>query len=150
MGKLLLLCGAAIVLMLLIARLRRLLAMCAALCVAAAAVAIFLLPLDGGFTLWERAQREGVPHEVATAAAGAWRWVMERVPGEPPERNSRWRRGTEPLARAQERRERWDDRDWQGLEDAPEVDRIAKAPPRERLVSRDRAALDGRIAKSTR
>ncbi len=140
MGKLLLLCGGAIVLAVVLGRLRRLLGMCAMLCAAAAAVAVFLLPLDG-LTLWERAQREGLPEEIATAASGAWRWVMERVPGTPAQRNPRWRKGTEPLARAQERLGRWDD---DASEDQdPESDAVlVNPPPKERLSDEDRTGLD--------
>jgi hypothetical protein len=102
--------------------------MCAMLCAVAAAAAVFLLPLDG-MTLWERAQREGLPDEVTTAAAGAWRWVMDRVPGKPAERNGRSRRRTEPLARAQERLDRREDRISDDEEPAPEAARMVNAPP---------------------
>ncbi len=118
MAKLLLLCGGAIVVAMLIGRLRRVLGVLVMLCAAAAAAAVFLLPLDGS-TLWERAQREGLTDEVATEAASAWKWVMERVPGKTPQRKTRWRKGGEPLARTQDRVERWDDRATQGEEPGP-------------------------------
>src|SRR2546429_9925174 len=85
MAKLLLLCGGAIIVAMLLGRLRRLLGVVVMLCAAAAAAAVFLLPIDGT-TLWQRAQREGLPDDVASEAAGAWRWLQERVPGRAPAR----------------------------------------------------------------
>jgi hypothetical protein len=109
MAKLLLLCGGAIIVALLLGRLRRILGIVVMLCAAGAVAAVFLLPLEGE-TLWERAQREGLPDEVASEAAFAWKWVKERVPAKTAPRKSRWRRGGEPLARTRDRAERWDDR----------------------------------------
>src|SRR5438105_7566651 len=102
MAKLLLLCGGAIIVAMLLGRLRRVLGVVVMLCAAAAAAAVFLLPLDGE-TLWERAQREGLPDAVASEAAGAWKWIKERVPGDHPARKSRWRKANEPLARSRDR-----------------------------------------------
>jgi hypothetical protein len=110
------------------------------LCAAGAAAAVFLLPIDGS-TLWQRAQREGLPDEVASEAAGAWRWLQERVPGRAAPRKSRWRRTGEPLARARERVERWDDRAASD-EPAPAEERAAEAPPKERISRGDHEALD--------
>jgi hypothetical protein len=108
MAKLLLVCGGAIIAALLLGRLRRILGIVVMLCAAGAVAAIFLLPLDGE-TLWERVQREGLPDEVASEAAGAWHWVKQRVPGNTAPRKSRWRKGGEPLARTRDRADRWDD-----------------------------------------
>ena len=140
MAKLLLLCGGAIIVAMLLGRLRRLLGIVVMLCAAAAAAALFLLPLDGA-TLWERAQREGLPDEVASEAVGAWKWLKERVPGDPASRKPRSRKGTEPLARARDRVDRWDDHTSQE-QPAPEQDRAAKATPKERLSPGDHEALD--------
>jgi len=107
MAKLLLVCGGAIIVALLLGRLRRILGVVVMLCAAGAIAAVFLLPLDGE-TLWERAQREGLPDEVVSEATGAWRWVKERVPGKAGPRK-RWRKGGEPLARTRDRADRWDD-----------------------------------------
>ncbi len=148
MAKLLLLCGGAIIVAMLLGRLRRLLGIVVMLCAAAAAAALFLLPLDGA-TLWERAQREGLPDEVASEAVGAWRWLKERVPGDPAPRKPRWRKGTEPLARARDRVDRWDDHTSQE-EPAPEQDRAAKAPPKEKLSPGDQEALDRLVSDHRR
>jgi len=106
------------------------------LCAAAAAAAVFLLPLDGE-TLWEKAQREGLPDEVASEAAGAWKWIKDKVPGERPVRK-RWRKGTEPLARAKDRLDRWDDH---ATAEESEEDPAAKTP-KEHLTPGDHEALD--------
>jgi hypothetical protein len=149
MAKLLLLCGGAIILAMLLGRLRRLLGIVVMLCAAAAAAAVFLLPLDGA-TLWERARREGLPDEVASEAAGAWRWLKDRVPGDPAPHKPRWRKGTEPLARARDRLDRWDEPASRREEPAPEQDRAVKAPPKEKLSPGDHEALDRLVSDHAR
>src|SRR5262249_4040395 len=94
LAKLPLFGGRAILVALLRRRLRRLLGIVVMLCAAAAAAAVFLLPLDGE-TLWQKAQREGLPDEVRSEAVSAWNWVKDRVPGERTTRK-RVRKGTEP------------------------------------------------------
>jgi hypothetical protein len=140
MAKLLLLCGGAIILAMLLGRLRRLLGIVVMLCAAAAAVAVFLLPLDGA-TLWERARREGLPDQVASEAMGAWKWLKERVPGDSAPRKPRWRKTGEPQARARERLDRWDDGASRDDERDAEPDPSAKAP-KERLSPGDHEALE--------
>ncbi len=90
------------------------------LLVAAAAVAVCLVPFRGR-TLWERAQRHGLPAAASEAMRGALGWF---------DAGSR-KRSPAPAAAAAGRR-------------APEAgaDRILKAPPKERLSPDDRAALD--------
>src|SRR5438067_11920417 len=88
MAKLLLLCGGAIIVAMLLGRLRRLLGVVVMLCAAAAAAAVFLLPIDGS-TLWQRAQREGLPDDVASEAAGA-RSEERRVGKEGRDRGARY------------------------------------------------------------
>jgi len=146
MAKLLFLCGGAIIVAMLLGRLRRILGVVVMLCAAAAAAAVFLLPLDGG-TLWERAQREGLPDEVASEAVGAWKWIKERIPGDHSARKSR-RKGTEPLARARDRLDRWDDHATPE-EAGREQDRAAKTP-KERLSPGDLEALDRLVSEHSR
>jgi hypothetical protein len=146
MAKLLLLCGGAIIVAMLLGRLRRILGLVVMLCTAAAAAAVFLLPLDGK-TLWERARREGLPDEVASEAVGAWKWLKERVPGDHSPRK-RSRRGTEPLARARDRLDRWDDHA-EREEPAPEPDGARKTP-KERLSPGDHEALDRLVSEHSR
>jgi hypothetical protein len=141
MAKLLLLCGGAIIVAMLLGRLRRILGVVVMLCAAAAAAAVFLLPIDGS-TLWQRAQREGLPDEVASEAAGAWRWLQDRVPGKSTARKMRLRKTGEPLARARERVQRWDDVASREESPAPEQDEAAEAPPKEHLSHGDHEALD--------
>jgi hypothetical protein len=141
MAKLLLLCGGAIILAMLLGRLRRILGIVVMLCAAAAAVAVFLLPLDGA-TLWERARREGLPDQLASEAVGAWRWLKERVPGDPGPRKPRWRKTGEPQARARERLDRWDDGASREEEIAVEPALGAKPSPKEKLSPGDQEALD--------
>jgi len=141
MAKLLLLCGGAIIVAMLLGRLRRILGVVVMLCAAAAAAAVFLLPIDGS-TLWQRAQREGLPDDVASEAAGAWRWLQDRVPGKSPARKMRLRKAGEPLARARERVQRWDDVASRDEAPAPEQDEAAEAPPKEHLSHGDHEALD--------
>ena len=148
MAKLLLLCGGAIIVAMLLGRLRRLLGVVVMLCAAAAAAAVFLLPIDGT-TLWQRAQREGLPDDVASEAAGAWRWLQERVPGRSPARKLHLRKAGEPLARARERVQRWDDGASKDESPAPEQDADAEAPPKEHLSHGDQEALD-RLVSSRR
>ena len=137
MAKLLLLGGGAIIVAMLLGRLRRLLGIVVMVCAAAAAAAVFLLPMDGQ-TLWEKAQREGLPDEIVSEAASAWNWIKERVPTE---RSARKRRkGTEPLARARDRLDRWDDHATPEAAD-PDEDRAAKTP-KEHLSPGDHEALD--------
>jgi hypothetical protein len=143
MAKLLLVCGGAIVVAILLGRLRRILGVVVMLCAAAAAAAVFLLPLDGE-TLWERARREGLPDEVASEASGAWKWIKERIPGDHSARK-RYRKGTEPLARARDRLDRWDDHAMPE-EAGPEQDRAAKTP-KERLSPGDHEALDRLVSE---
>lgn len=147
MAKLLLLCGGAIIVAMLLGRLRRVLGIVVMLCAAAAAAAVFLLPLDGA-TLWERAQREGLPDEVASEAVGAWRWIKDKVPGSSAPRKNRWRKGGEPLARARERVDRWDDGASQEEKSAPAEERASK--PKERLSPDDHAALDRLVSGRAR
>jgi len=146
MAKLLLLGGGAIIVAMLLGRLRRLLGIVVMLCAAAAAAALFLLPFDGA-TLWERARREGLPDEVASEAAGAWRWLKDRVPGDPAPRKPRSRKGNEPLARARDRLDRWDDH---ASEPAAEPERAAKASPKEKLSPSDHEALDRLVSDHNR
>jgi hypothetical protein len=141
MAKLLLLCGGAIIVAMLLGRLRRILGVVVMLCAAAAAAAVFLLPIDGS-TLWQRAQREGLPDGVASEAAGAWRWLQDRVPGKSPAPKMRLRKAGEPLARARERVQRWDDAASQGESPVPEQVAPAEAPPKEHLSHGDQEALD--------
>jgi hypothetical protein len=148
MAKLLLLCGGAIIVAMLLGRLRRVLGIVVMLCAAAAAAAVFLLPLDGA-TLWERAQREGLPDEVASEAVGAWHWIKDRVPGSPAPRKNRWRKGGEPLARARERVDRWEDTGSREDGPAPAEERASK-PPKERLSPDDHAALDRLVSGRAR
>jgi hypothetical protein len=91
------------------------------LLVLAAVVAVFLVPFQGR-TLWERAQRRGMPAAASQAMRGALTWV-----GAGPRRRSI----PAPPAAAAGRR-------------APDAgaDRILKAPPKERLSPDDRASLD--------
>ena len=147
MAKLLLLCGGAIIVAMLLGRLRRVLGIVVMLCAAAAAAAVFLLPLDGA-TLWERAQREGLPDEVASEAVGAWHWIKDKVPGSPAPRKNRWRKGGEPLARARDRVDRWDDSASQEEKSAPAEERALK--PKERLSPDDHAALDQLVSGRAR
>jgi hypothetical protein len=141
MAKLLLLCGGAIIVAMLLGRLRRILGVVVMLCAAAAAAAVFLLPIDGS-TLWQRAQREGLPDGVASEAAGAWRWLQDRVPGKSAARKVRLRKAGEPLARARERVQRWDDVASRDEASAPEQDDAAEVPPKEHLSHGDHEALD--------
>jgi hypothetical protein len=145
MAKLLLVCGGAIIVAMLLGRLRRILGVVVMLCAAAAAAAVFLLPLDGE-TLWERARREGLPDDVASEASGAWKWIKERIPGDHSARK-RSRKGTEPLARARDRLDRWDDRAMPE-ETGPEQD-PAKTP-KERLSPGDHEALDRLVSEHSR
>jgi len=146
MAKLLLLGGGAIIVAMLLGRLRRLLGIVVMLCAAAAAAAVFLLPLDGE-TLWQKAQREGLPDEVRSEAVSAWNWIKERVPEERPTRK-RVRKGTEPLARARDRLDRWDDHATpEGAES--EEDRAAKTP-KEHLSPGDQEALDRLVSGHNR
>jgi hypothetical protein len=139
MAKLLLLGGGAIIVAMLLGRLRRLLGIVVMLCAAAAAAAVFLLPLDGE-TLWERARREGLPDDVKSEAAGAWKWIKDKIPGEQSVRKKS-RKGTEPLARARDRLDRWDDRA------TPEGEEPEEAPtPKEHLSPGDHEALDKLIS----
>jgi hypothetical protein len=149
MAKLLLLCGGAIILAVLLGRLRRILGVVVMLCAAAAAAAVFLLPVDGS-TLWQRAKREGLPDAVASEAVGAWRWLQDQVPGKSPPHRVRWRKAGEPLARARERVERWDDRGSQLASPAPEEGQAAEAPPREHLSHGDQEALDRLVSGGRR
>ncbi len=92
------------------------------LLVVAAAVAVCLVPFHGR-TLWERAQRHGLPAAASEAMRGARGWF---------DVGSRKRSPTPaaPAAAAGRR--------------APEAgaDRILKGPPKERLSPDDRASLD--------
>jgi hypothetical protein len=91
------------------------------LLVAAAAVAVFLVPVRGK-TLWARAQRQGLPAAACEAIRGALGWLggagRKRLPSP-----------AAPVAAGRR---------------APEAgsDRILKAPPQERLSPGDRASLD--------
>jgi hypothetical protein len=149
MAKLLLLCGGAIIVAMLLGRLRRLLGIVVMLCAAAAAAAVFLLPIDGA-TLWQRAQREGLPDEVASEAAGAWRWLKDRVPGSGSPRRSRLRKASEPVARARERIDRWDDRGSHEEDAAPAEEPAKKPAPKERLSPGDHEALDRLVSGHSR
>ena len=81
-------------------------------------VAVFFVPLHGK-TLWDRAERRTLPHAVGQ--------VVRHTFGLSPAQ-SRTAAAPSPGVRAR----------------APQagVDRIVKAPPKERLSSEDRAALD--------
>ncbi|MFL5311077.1 MAG: hypothetical protein ACJ79H_11550 [Myxococcales bacterium] len=149
MAKLLLLCGGAIIVAMLLGRLRRLLGVVVMLCAAAAAAAVFLLPIDGS-TLWQRAQREGLPDGVAAEAAGAWHWLQDRVPGKSPARKLRLRKAGEPLARARDRVQRWDDAAPRDDAPAREPDDAGEAPPKEHLSHGDQQALDRLVSGGRR
>ena len=143
MAKLLLLGGGAIIVALLLGRLRRLLGIVVMLCAAAAAAAVFLLPLDGE-TIWERARREGLPDDVVSEATGAWKWIKDKIPGERSVRKKS-RKGTEPLARARDRLDRWDDHA------TPEQEEPEQDPtPKEHLSPGDHQALDKLISGHSR
>jgi hypothetical protein len=87
-----------------------------------AIVAAFLVPFQGK-TLWQRAERRGVP----AAAFQAMRVALGSVDGAHPKRSY----ASAPPAAAAGRRA-----------PDPAADRILKAPPKERLSPDDRAALD--------
>ena len=80
----------------------------------------------GGRTLWQRAQEKGVPRMVARSTAHglrlAWDWVAGLQPSEPPRHPSR-----KAQAAAAHRVSR---------------DGIVAQPPKEKLSSSDKAALD--------
>jgi hypothetical protein len=86
----------------------------------AAIVAVFLVPLHGK-TLWDRAQRRGLPNAAAHAVRGAVSWFA----GTPRKRSV----ASAPAAAGR-----------RSPEPAPE--RILKGPPKERLSSEDRASLE--------
>jgi len=87
-----------------------------------AIVAAFLVPFQGK-TLWQRADRRGVP----AAASQAMRVALGWFGGAHPKRSH----GAAPPAAAAGRRA-----------PDPGADRILKAPPKERLSPDDRASLD--------
>jgi len=85
-----------------------------------AIVAVFLVPLHGK-TLWDRAQRRGLPNSAMVAVRG----VVGFFSG-PTRKRSVASAAPAPAGRR-----------------APEpAERILKAPPKERLSSEDRASLD--------
>jgi len=85
-----------------------------------AIVAVFLVPLHGK-TLWDRAQRRGLPNSAVAAVRG----VAGFFSG-PPRKRAVASAAPAPAGRR-----------------APEpAERILKAPPKERLSSEDRASLD--------
>jgi hypothetical protein len=97
----------------------------AMLLVMAMVVAVFFVPLHGK-TLWDRAERRALPHAVGE--------VVRHTLGVSPAQQ-KVASAQAPTVRAR----------------APQsgVDRIVKAPPKERLSSEDRAALD-RLVDSRR
>ena len=86
-----------------------------------AIVAVFLVPLHGK-TLWDRAQRHGLPHSTMLAVRG----VVSFFSGPPRKRAVA---SAAPAAAGRRAPE-------------PSAERILKAPPKERLSSEDRASLD--------
>jgi hypothetical protein len=91
------------------------------LVVTGAIVAVFLVPLHGK-TLWERAQRRGLP----SSAAVAVRSVANFFSGPPRKRAVA---SAAPAAAGRRPPE-------------PTAERILKAPPKEHLSNEDRATLD--------
>jgi hypothetical protein len=87
-----------------------------------AIVAAFLVPFQGK-TLWQRAERRGVPAAASQAMRVALRWFG----GAHPKRSH----AAAPPGAAAGRRA-----------PDPGADRILKAPPKERLSPDDRASLD--------
>jgi hypothetical protein len=86
----------------------------------AAIVAVFFVPLHGK-TLWDRAQRNGLPAAAAYVARGAVHWFG----GRPRNRSV----AAAPVAAGRRAPE-------------PASERILKAAPKERLSSEDRASLE--------
>jgi len=91
------------------------------LLVVAAAAAVCLVSFRGK-TLWQRAQRHGLPAAASEAMRGALGWF---------DTGSRNRAPTQAAPAAAARRS-----------PAAGADRILKAPPKERLSPDDRASLD--------
>jgi len=89
-----------------------------------AVVAVFLVPMHGK-TLWQRAERQGLPRAAALVARGTLAWVAGALRKSEP--------ASAPPARAAARSRR--------VAEA-RTDRIVKAPPKERLSTGDRASLD--------
>jgi len=87
-----------------------------------AIVAAFLVPFQGK-TLWQRAERRGVPASASRAMRVALGWFGAPHP-------KRFYGGGAPAAAAGRRAP------------DPAADRILKAPPKERLSPDDRASLD--------
>ncbi|MFL5310567.1 MAG: hypothetical protein ACJ79H_08970 [Myxococcales bacterium] len=92
------------------------------LALVAAVVVAFLVPFEGQ-TLWQRAERRGIPAAASRAVRVALRWFGEA-------HSKRSHLAAAPNAAAGRR--------------APDsgADRILKAPPKERLSPDDRASLD--------
>jgi len=88
-----------------------------------AIVAAFLVPFQGK-TLWQRAERRGVPVAASRAMRVALGWFGAAHP-------KRSHASAAPAAAAAGRRA-----------PDPAADRILKAPPKERLSPDDRASLD--------
>jgi hypothetical protein len=84
-----------------------------------AIVAVFLVPLHGK-TLWDRAQRRGLPNSAVAAVRGAVSFFSA-----PPRKRAV---ASAPAAA--------------GRRPPEPAERILKAPPKERLSSEDRASLD--------